>query len=266
MQDYLLSTEAAADAPPCFAKPIALTISACDPSVGVCGDHFVLHEPRDVVLAFGDAGVDEELASLGDDRAGDPPSLAVLICLPSGNRTPFALQKQAQTWMASRRDEHGAPFEVSYRSERVLWRDGRALYVGTGEFVRDVRDAIAYFSLCERQLSELECRMSALWPAISADLELTHSVSRPELGRQGLVDTRTREAHAMRLDFIRLSTALERSDRVLSAASQRIVSELALQADTLDRLRLLDDGIEFAQETYDTANDRLLEYRYFRAE
>jgi hypothetical protein len=44
------------------------------------------------------------------------------------------------------------------------------------------------------------------------------------------------------------------------------VSEFAQQADTVDRLRLLDDGIEFAQEVYDTANDRLLEFRYFRSE
>lgn len=70
----------------------------------------------------------------------------------------------------------------------------------------------------------------------------------------------------MRIVFIRLDTALERLDRVLSAPSQRIVSELAQQADTIDRLRLLDDGIELAQEVYDTANDRLLEYRYFHAE
>jgi hypothetical protein len=41
---------------------------------------------------------------------------------------------------------------------------------------------------------------------------------------------------------------------------------LAQQADTIDRLRLLDDAIEMAQDVYDTANDRLLEYRYFRSE
>ena len=60
----------------------------------------------------------------------------------------------------------------------------------------------------------------------------------------------------MRITFIRLDTALERLDRDLSAPAQRIVLELAQQADTVGRLRLLDDAIEFAQEVYDNANDR----------
>ena len=105
-----------------------------------------------------------------------------------------------------------------------------------------------------------------MWPAIQSDLPLTHAVAKEELKRQKSVDERTVDAHAMRMDFIRLSTALERLDRTLSAPAQRIVTELSQQADTVDRLRLLDDAIEFAQETYDTVNDRLLEYRYFRTE
>jgi hypothetical protein len=168
--------------------------------------------------------------------------------------------------MTSRTGERGAAYEVPYRSDRILWRRGRALCIGTGEFFGEIREAVAYFSFCELELARLEDRIAAQWPALDGDLALTHSVTRRELERQPAVDSRTREAHSMRMAFIRLDTALERLDRVLPAPSQRIVAEFAQQADTVDRLRLLDDGIEFAQETYDTANDRLLEFRYFRSE
>jgi hypothetical protein len=137
---------------------------------------------------------------------------------------------------------------------------------GIGEFFNDILRAVAYFSFCEGELARLEDRIAAQWPTVEKDLALTHSVTQRELRLQRAVDERTREAHGMRVTYIRLETALERLNRVLSAPAQRIVSELAQQADTINRLRLLDDAIETAQEVYDTANDRLLEYRYFRSE
>jgi hypothetical protein len=250
-----------------LARPTAVRVFVREGADAAPGDHLDVFEPRPARLVFQEVNVAEALAA-SDDMASTQraDTLVTLVLLPSGARTPFELQKRTEQWMASRPDERGAPYEVPYRSDRVLWRRGRALCIGTGEFFGEIRDAIAYFSFCERELGLLESRIAAQWPAVDGDLALTHSVTRRELERQPEVDARTREAHAMRMAFIRLDTALERLDRVLSAPSQRIVSEFAQQADTVDRLRLLDDGIEFAQEVYDTANDRLLEFRYFRSE
>jgi len=250
-----------------LARPTAVRVFVREGGDAAPGEHLDVFEPRPARLVFQEVNVAEALAA-SDDMASTQraDTLVTLVLLPSGARTPFELQKRTEQWMASRPDERGAPYEVPYRSDRVLWRRGRALCIGSGEFFGDIRDAIAYFSFCERELALLEDRIAAQWPVVEGDLALTHSVARRELERQPDVDARTREAHAMRMAFIRLDTALERLDRVLSAPSQRIVSEFAQQADTVDRLRLLDDGIEFAQEVYDTANDRLLEFRYFRSE
>ena len=221
-------------------------------------------------LVFQNVDIDEALAAVNGQHSKDGCVGALLLTtfvyLPSGAQTPFEFQKRAEQWMASRPDEMGAPYEVPHRSDRILWRRGRALCFGTGEAFRDVRNAVAYFSFCEAELLSLEDQVAAQWPIVESDLALTHSVSRREVQYQPTIDTRTRQAHAMRIAFIRLDTALARVDHVLSAPSQRIVSELAQQADTIDRLRLLDDGIELAQEVYDTVNDRLLEYRYFFTE
>jgi hypothetical protein len=266
MQNFLSSIDEKFVAPLSLARPTVLKIYVRDAGSATSVDGLVVREPRNVHLAFHEIGVEEALTTRPSEAEDDAGVLATLICLPSGTRTPFELQKRAEGWMASRPNERGAPYEVPYRSDRILWRRGRALCIGTGEFIDDVRNAIAYFAYCEWELSNLEDRIASAWPKIQTDLSLTHAVAKPELKRQGTVDKRTVEAHAMRLDFIRLSTALERLDRVLSAPAQRIVTELSQQADTVDRLRLLDDAIEFAQETYDTANDRLTEYRYFRTE
>jgi len=267
MQSYPSSTEVLRIATATAVRPIAFRVIARDGAGAPDGDGLVVTEPRPARLEFVEAEVDEAFA-LPEERnsANDDAVLTTLIFLPSGAQTPFELQRRAEQWIGSRRGELGAPYEIPYRSDRILWRRGRAVCFGIGEFFDDIRHAVAYFSLCERALTDLEARITAQWPTMEKDVALTHSVTHRELRLQRTVDGRTREAHGMRMAFIRLDTALERLDRVLSAPAQRIVSELAQQADTIDRLRLLDDAIEMAQEVYDTANDRLLEYRYFRSE
>lgn len=265
MQNYLSSTNRIAP-PTSPALPVALRVHIVEAGGVPADDCIIVREPRMVHLAFQNLDVEDALAHSDGQPNYGAGALTTFVYLPSGAQSPFELQKRAEQWMASRPDERGAPYEVPHRSDRILWRRGRALCFGTGEFFHDVRNAVAYFSFCEAELARLEDRVAAQWPIVEGDLPLTHSVTRREVQRQQAVDSRTHEAHAMRIVFIRLDTALERLDRVLSAPSQRIVSELAQQADTIDRLRLLDDGIELAQEVYDTANDRLLEYRYFHAE
>jgi hypothetical protein len=267
MQSCPSSTEVLRIATAAAVRPIAFRVLVRDGADAADGDGLVVTEPRAARLVFEEADIEGALA-LPDDPGGatDGETMTTLVFLPSGAQTPFELQRRAEQWMGSRRGEVGAPYEVPYRSDRILWRHGRAVCFGVGEFFDDIRHAVAYFSFCERELARLETRIAASWPAMEKDLALTHSITHRELRLQRAVDERTREAHGMRMGFIRLETALERLDRVLSAPAQRIVSELAQQADTIDRLRLLGDAIEMAQEVYDTANDRLLEYRYFRSE
>jgi len=248
-------------------RPIAFRVLARDDVGASDNDDLAVTEPRAARLVFEEVDIEGALA-LPDDRCGanDAAVLTTLVFLPSGAQTPFDVQRRAEQWMGSRRGELGAPYEVPFRSDRVLWRRGRAVCFGIGDFFDDIRYAVAYFSLCEGELARLEARIAAQWPTLAKDLALTHSVTHRELRLQRVVDERTREAHGMRMTFIRIDTALQRLDRELTAPAQRIVSELAQQADTIDRLRLLDDAIETAQDVYDTANDRLLEYRYFRSE
>ncbi len=260
MHGSLFLIENAAHAVPEALAPCAVSIRA-EP-VGDLGatDAMLVREPKPARLVRRQI----ELETALDSRpTGD---LATLIYLPAGNGTPYELQKRAELWMASRPDEHGAAVEVPFRSERILWRIGRALVIGRGEYIQDVQQAVSLFSFCEAQLSPLEQQIAGQWSTLDADLSLTHSVGRNELAQQAQIDFRTSAAHRMRIELVRLETALERLDAVLSPPAQRIFSELAVQRDIVDRLRLLDDAIEVAQEVYDTANDRLTEYRYFHRE
>ena len=161
MRNFPSSIEDKIVAPLNLARTGAARIFVCDTDSETTYQSLVVREPRSVRLAFRELGIEEALTTAESrNPQDDRDALLTLICLPSGARTSFELQKRAEGWMASRADERGAPYEVPYRSDRILWRRGRALCVGTGEFIGDVRDASASFPIwksgllrCGRQSS-----------------------------------------------------------------------------------------------------------------
>ncbi|MBI3710334.1 MAG: hypothetical protein HY246_22035 [Proteobacteria bacterium] len=220
-------------------------------------------QPR---VAFAHAQPREIAAVLEGPPVAGTGEAVELIILPAGSATPFDLQKRAEEWMASRAGEHGAPIEIFYRSERLLWRPGRALCFGTPEHSDEVLAAVAQFAFCEGELCRLERQMADAWPVLETDVPLTHGLHRRDLARQPHVNAMTRHAKGMRIAFVRLQTALETPAQDLAGPARRLFAELALQAAAVERLRALDDSIEVAEDIYELAGDRLSEFSYFAQE
>ena len=76
----------------------------------------------------------------------------------------------------------------------------------------------------------------------------------------------TRRMALRRIRFARLAPRLEKAPQGLSGPTRRLFSELAQQADVVDRLRSLDDRLEVFEDLYELANDRLGELSYFQKE
>ncbi|NMJ40239.1 hypothetical protein GWK16_03245 [Roseomonas sp. JC162] len=187
----------------------------------------------------------------------------VVLQLPSGQATPYELQAEAEAWASA---DGIAAAEVLVRSVRVLWRPGRAVCTGPAADSEEVIAGLVHFTRVERALAALEAEIDGQWAAWQDDLPLTHGVGRRDLSRQRHVNAMTAAAHGYRMRFVRLEAALESPSADLPPLGRRVFSELVLLADALSRLRALDDAIEIGQDLYDTANDRLLEYSYFRRE
>jgi uncharacterized Rmd1/YagE family protein len=69
-----------------------------------------------------------------------------------------------------------------------------------------------------------------------------------------------------RMIFARLERPLEKASITLPGAARRLVSELMVQAEVLERMKSVDDRIEVYEDLYELANDRLCEYLYFSTE
>ncbi|HVW38144.1 MAG TPA: hypothetical protein VHB99_12590, partial [Pirellulales bacterium] len=96
------------------------------------------------------------------------------------------------------------------------------------------------------------------------DVSLTHSVDRNTMDCRDHVAEMTRRTALRRIQLARLTPLLEKAPHTLSGPMRRLFSELAQQADAVDRLRAADDRLEVFEDLYELANDRLAEFGYFQ--
>ena len=190
-----------------------------------------------------------------------------VLFIPAGSATPFEQQKEAEAWMAKGDDALAEPtIELLLRSDRILWRPGRALVQGAGDRFGELLAGLVDFAFHEGELRKLEQELDRDWPIYEADIRLTHSVGDAELQSRGHVDMMTHASTRRRMIFARLERPLEKASITLPGAARRLVSELMVQAEVLERMKSVDDRIEVYEDLYELANDRLCEYLYFSTE
>ena len=208
----------------------------------------------------------EQLLAPQINAEPDLDSLALLL-LPAGLASALELQKRAEEWMHRGGLAAGQPtVELMLRSERILWRPGQALLIGPPERLDEVLPGLIEFAFYETELRRLEREVEADWPTAEADIRLTHGVDRAELRHQPHVDVMTAHTTRRRMRFARLEPCLEKPPISLPGPARRLASELAMQAEVVDRLGWLDDRLEVYEDLYELANDRLSEFSYFSRE
>jgi hypothetical protein len=190
-----------------------------------------------------------------------------LVLLPAGLASPLELQQRAEEWMHRGGLSAGQPTaDLMLRSERILWRPGQALMIGPPERLQEVMPGLIEFAFYEGELRKLERETEADWETAEVDVYLTHSVDAEALERRGHVDEMTLHVTRRRMRFARLEPSLEKASISLPGPARRLATELASQAEVIDRLGWLDDRIEVCEDLYELANDRLSEFTYFNRE
>jgi hypothetical protein len=219
-------------------------------------------DPR-ICVATAEILPSERLPAVGQES----PDRFDVLFIPAGAATPYADQQRAEAWAAKPDDPAAEPtIELVMRSDRILWRAGRALVQGAPERFAELLAGLVDFAFHEGELRALERQIDAAWPDYEADIPLTHAVGDADLARQPHVDAMTVDATRRRMAFARLERRLEKASIALPGGARRLVSELHVQAEILERMKSVDDRLEVFEDLYELANDRLCEYRYFRSE
>jgi hypothetical protein len=190
-----------------------------------------------------------------------------VVALPAGVASPVELQRSAEEWIKGGDSSGGPPaVELMLRSERVLWRPGKAVLIGPPDRLQEILPGLIEFAFHEGELRKLEREVDADWAIAEQDVDLNHSVNDRSLSRRRHVDDMTRRTLGRRMRFARLEPCLEKPSAALPGPARRLAGELALLSEAIERLGWLDDRIEVYEDLYELANDRLSEYSYFSRE
>jgi hypothetical protein len=222
--------------------------------VGADERTIAIREPRNVFARWTPSDIRLPPATVNDDGGR---SLAVLWMPPGASpdiETPWIADIPAASTAASR------VVQAGLRTARVVWTDTRAIIYAAPEQLDEALDAVARFTVVERDTRLLEAKMAGLWSCIDRDAKLTHTVrQRDQWLRKGKVNRLTENLTQMSSSALRLEASLEQLDPLLQSNSKRLFAELALQAELYDRLELLGEPIDFAQEHYELINSRMIE-------
>lgn len=215
-----------------------------------------VREPRSVFAKWIPADIRKPPAVIEDDGGR---SLAVLW-MPPGASPDIETAWDADIPAVS--SAKGRVVRAGLRTARVVWTDTRAIIYAAPEQLDEALDAVARFTVIERDTTALETRMANLWPSIERDTRLTHTIrSLDHWLRKGKVNRMTEAVTRMASSTLRLEAALQQLDPALQAGSKRLFAELALQAELYDRLELLGEPVDFALEHYELINSRMIEAR-----
>lgn len=252
-----------------------------EPSNGTVLRRFRDPAPR---VAIGRAASIDEILSASSAAASQvawPIDRLDVVFLPGGAATPIELQLRVERWIVGppaqsvanaavpnggQRAPAPPAIDMVLQSDRILWRPGKAVVIGSARRLDDWLAGLIDFSFYEAELGRLERELEDHWSTAEADVVLTHSVSDGALARRAHVDRMTRETALRRIRLARLSPNLEKPTLALSGPARRLVSELANAADVADRLHYVDDRLQVYEDLYESANDRLSEYSYFARE
>jgi hypothetical protein len=213
----------------------------------------------------------------GSARGPAPGDAFDFLFLPAGSATPIEWQRAAETWISQPLwsaesslteppEFEPALLDLTIQSDRILWRPGKAVLVGSGKRLEETRAGLIDFSFHESELRKLESELSADWPQAEVDALAAHDVDRQALADCRHITEMSQRTALRRIRFARLGPALEKASTGLTGPTRRMVAELVLQTEIVDRLKHVDDRLEVFEDLYELANDRLAEFRFFRHE
>ncbi|HUK58665.1 MAG TPA: hypothetical protein VLV50_05485 [Stellaceae bacterium] len=213
-------------------------------------------EPRNVTALLSPLAPSDALAQAGPQTVG----ALTVIWMPPGANTPTSIERDVDEWMGGAgMEKKDVNVRAEVRTLRVVWGESRAVIYANEEDLRFALDAIARFSVAQKETRALEATMKSTWASIEADAALTHALTMHEHKRQRHVNEMTEVTTRMKMAWLRVSRSLEQLNPAPTEPSKRLFAELVAAASLYDRVEMLENPVQFALDHYEISNTRLID-------
>ena len=178
------------------------------------------------------------------------------------------LRRETEAWLDKINGMAETPaVELVATPNRIIWHRHRVVVLGEKNVSEEAFMALVEFGFFESELRKLESKLQDYFAICPRDICLTHGVGSSDLRRQAHVNKMTQQITSSRMEFLRLIPCFDKLYGRLTPHTKPIIGELTKKTRVWnDRIEAVDDQLEFLEDLYELANDRLTEFKYFRGE
>jgi hypothetical protein len=170
-----------------------------------------------------------------------------------------------QNWISPTDQPDSPPTVIVERDEETLrWRPGKAVVQCPPQRQHEILDLLADFAFYEGELRSLETGVEAREAQAQTDVAIAYCIEGRDQRHWSRFTDCIKDLAQIRLAYARLEPQLAKPSRSLPSNSRRIMSALLQQADVEARLTALNDRLEVLEDLYEGANDRVVDYRWYR--
>jgi hypothetical protein len=190
----------------------------------------------------------------------------LVLDISSGSNDLGHWREQAEAWIQPPAHDQTKVIRVNIEGGSLLWGPGRAVIQCSPERMRGVSVVLAEFVYYELELRRLEAEVSADWHALESHASLAQDVRRKDLKRSAELAEASTRTVSRRIRLSRIESRLLSPSTTLTESDVHLGQRLREEADVERRLETLDGQLETYETIYESANQRMGEYRNFRSE
>jgi outer membrane protein OmpA-like peptidoglycan-associated protein len=179
----------------------------------------------------------------------------VIIWAPPG---ATSVERRVESWVGAQ----SPLLRASISTIRVVWSNNRAMFFCAPEPSESGYDAVVRFTVIMREAAALDEQMASVWRSMNEHVRF--AVGSPAWSKRKEINLAAKKAVETKMALLRTQTSLEQLDAKLASTSKRLCAEMILAANLHDRLEVMEDPLQFANDRYEIVNARLIESNYAR--
>lgn len=234
-------------------------------------------EVQQVAFVVGDDAAQTTLMGLEGSRscrailltgsAAQPAADLTLLLVPTDEQEDPEIVARVWDWV-----EPGVPQAhrrgvlITLHGARIVWSPGRAGLIASADRLEALRCATIDFSFHDTEIRGIEEELARVWPDLPADTPLAFRFDARAAAMQDRLAQRFQQVMGMRARLVRLAPAIAHPPVHPPTLASQLSERLKERTQLSDRIELIDDQLEVANDVYELCGERSSEFTIARSQ
>ena len=155
---------------------------------------------------------------------------------------------------------------ITLHGARILWSPGRAGLIASADRLDALRLATIDFSFYDAEIRSIEKDLAQMWPHLEADTPLAFRFDGRAAAMQDKLAQRFQQVIGMRTRLVRLAPEIAHPPVHPPTLASQLSERLKERTELAERVELIDDQLEVAEDVYEMCGNRSSEHAIARGQ